>query len=166
MFGADYVHISRLRKSGLLQLSLNISQCKLIPCHTHRYQKKNAIFVFMKDNLVNCNRSRKDRKGKRLGMKFEGGWSTASYKRACTLREAPEGYHLFRYKDKGTKDIAHMLDLEDYGVTKKWVIITEISKEVENNAIARLNAYAKQYVPRRTGAAGGSSAGGGSSGRY
>ncbi len=27
MFGTDYVHISRLRKSGLLQLSLNISQC-------------------------------------------------------------------------------------------------------------------------------------------
>jgi hypothetical protein len=104
-------------------------------------------------------------KGKRLAMKFEGGWSTASYKRVCTGREAPEGYHLFHYKDKGTKDIAHMLDLEDYGVTKKWVIITEISKEVENNAIARLNAYAKQYVPRRTGAAGGSSGGGGSSGR-
>jgi hypothetical protein len=61
---------------------------------------------------------------------------------------APEGYHLFRYKDKDTKDIAHMLDLEDYGVTKKWVIITEISKEVENNTVARLNAYAKQYVPR------------------
>ncbi len=50
-------------------------------------------------------------------------------------------------------------------VTKKWVIITEISKEVENNAIARLNVYAKQYVPGRTGAAGGSSGGGGSSGR-
>ena len=82
-------------------------------------------------------------KGKRLAMKFEGGWSTTSYKRACTGREAPEGYHLFHYKDKGTKDIAHMLDLEDYSVTKKWVIITEISKEVENNAIARLNAYAK-----------------------
>ncbi len=74
-------------------------------------------------------------------------------------------YHFFRYKDKGTKDISHMLDLEDYGVTKKWVIITEISKEVENNAIARLNAYAKQYVPRRTGADGGSSGGGCSSGR-
>jgi len=58
-----------------------------------------------------------------------------------------------------------MLDLEDYGVTKKWVIITEISKEVENNTISRLNAYAKQYVPRRPVAAGGSSAGGGSSGR-
>jgi galactokinase/mevalonate kinase-like predicted kinase len=54
---------------------------------------------------------------------------------------------------------------KDYGVTKKWVIITEISKEVENNTIARLNVYANQYVPRRTGAVGGSSAGGGSSGR-
>jgi hypothetical protein len=58
-----------------------------------------------------------------------------------------------------------MMDLEDYGVTKKWVIITEISKEVEKNTIGRLSAYAKQYVPRRTGATGGSSAGGGSSGR-
>ena len=64
-----------------------------------------------------------------------------------------------------TKSIANMLDLQEYGVTKKWVIITEISKEVENNAIARLNAYAKQYVPRRPVAAGGSSGGGGSSGR-
>jgi hypothetical protein len=47
----------------------------------------------------------------------------------------------------------------------KWVIITEISKEVENNTIGRLNAYQKQYVSRRNGAAGGSSAGRGSSGR-
>ena len=58
-----------------------------------------------------------------------------------------------------------MLDMQKYGVTKKWVIITEISKEVESNNIARLNAYAKQYVPRRNGAAGGSYGGGGSSGR-
>jgi hypothetical protein len=49
-----------------------------------------------------------------------------------------------------------MLDLQEYGVNKKWVIITEISKEVENNTIARLKTYAKQYVPRRNGAAGGS----------
>ena len=45
-----------------------------------------------------------------------------------------------------------MLDLEDYGVTKKWVIITEISKEVENNAIARLmrmqsSMYLDELVP-------------------
>ena len=60
----------------------------------------------------------------------------------------------------------HMLDLQQYGVTKKWVIITEISKEVENNTIESLNAYAKQYVPRRNDpAAGGSCGGGGSSGR-
>ncbi len=54
-------------------------------------------------------------------------------------RLSPEGYLLFRYKDKGTKCIAHMLDLQEYGVTKEWVIITEISKEVENNTMARVN---------------------------
>ncbi len=56
-----------------------------------------------------------------------------------------------------------MLDLQEYGVTKKWVIITEMSKEIENNTIARVNAYARQYVPRRNVAAGGSNVGGGSS---
>jgi hypothetical protein len=78
---------------------------------------------------------------------------------------APEGYHLLLYKDKGTKDITHILDLEDYGVTKKWGLLQRFQKEVQNNAMARLDAYAKKYVPRRTGAAGGSSGGGGSSGR-
>ena len=61
--------------------------------------------------------------------------------------------------------VVHLLDLEDYGVTKKWVIITEISKEVENNNIGRVNAYPRQYVPRRNVASGGSNAGGGSSSR-
>jgi len=28
-----------------------------------------------------------------------------------------------------------MFDLQEYGVTKKWAIITEISKEVENNTV-------------------------------
>ena len=46
------------------------------------------------------------------------------------------------------KTVTHMMDLQEYGVTKKWVIITEISKEVENNSIARINAYARQYVSR------------------
>ena len=63
--------------------------------------------------------------------------------------EAPEGYDLFYYKDRDTKKIAHLLDLEEYGVTKKWMIITEISKEVVNNIIGRLiNAYSNHYVPR------------------
>jgi hypothetical protein len=37
-----------------------------------------------------------------------------------------------------------MIDLEEYGVTRKWVIITEISKEVENNTIGRVNVYGKR----------------------
>jgi hypothetical protein len=44
-----------------------------------------------------------------------------------------------------------MLDFQEYGVTKKWVIITEISKEVENNSIARINVYTRQYVTRSVG---------------
>jgi hypothetical protein len=43
---------------------------------------------------------------------------------------------MFYYKDKNTKCLAHLLDLQEYGVTKNWVIITEIAKEVENNIIA------------------------------
>jgi hypothetical protein len=40
--------------------------------------------------------------------------------------------------------------LQEYVVTKKWAIITEISKEVENNTIARVNAYVKEYVSQAT----------------
>ena len=47
------------------------------------------------------------------------------------------------------KKVAHLLDLEDCGVTKKWVIISEISKEDENNNILRLKSYSKYYVPQR-----------------
>ena len=82
-------------------------------------------------------------KVKRLTMKFEGGWITSSYKRTCNRCEPPEGYDMFYYKDQGTKCIAHMLDLQEYGVTKQWVIISEISNEVENNNIVRLNLYVK-----------------------
>ncbi len=32
-----------------------------------------------------------------------------------------------------TKCIEHMLDFQEHGVTKKWVLLSEISKEVENN---------------------------------
>ena len=59
------------------------------------------------------------------------------------------------------------------------MIVTEISKEDENNNITRLNAYSKYYVHRRPrvgevgrsagpgdGGVGGSHSGGGSSGRF
>ena len=61
-----------------------------------------------------------------------------------------------------------MLDMQKYGVTKKWVIIVEISKEVESNSIARLNAYARQYVPRsvRGGEPGTRAGNGGAGGSY
>jgi hypothetical protein len=38
------------------------------------------------------------------------------------------------------------LDLQEYGVTKKWVIITQISKEIENKNIGRLNVVDPVYV--------------------
>ena len=44
--------------------------------------------------------------------------------------------------------------------------MTEISKEVENNTISRLNMYGNQYVSRRNGAVRGSYGGVGSCGRF
>ncbi len=79
----------------------------------------------------------KKRREKNLKSLFLGGTETS------------ESYDCFHYRDRGTKKIAHFrMDLEEYGVTKKWGIITEISKEDENNNIARLNVYSKHYVSR------------------
>ncbi len=41
--------------------------------------------------------------------------------------------------------------MQEYDVTKKWVIITEISKEVENKTITRGHVYVKEYMSRRNG---------------
>ena len=54
------------------------------------------------------------------------------------MGQTKQRYALFYNKGKGTKQIAHMLTkqiahmlhLQEHGVTKKWVIISEISKEV------------------------------------
>jgi uncharacterized membrane protein YgcG len=98
MFVADYVHISRLRKSGLLQLSLNISR----------------IFFFSYLVVIS------------FPIEFD------VWVRLCTHFETAK--------------------------VRTFATVTQ-------HFIARLNAYAKQYVPRRTGVTGGSSGGGGSSGR-
>ena len=58
---------------------------------------------------------------------------------------------MFYYKDKGTKWIAHMLDFQEYGVTKKWVIISEISKEVENNNISDWETVVMSAKPTKCG---------------
>ena len=39
-----------------------------------------------------------------------------------------------------------MLDFQEYDVTKKRVVFTEVSKEEENNIIRRLNVYSRQYA--------------------
>ena len=83
---------------------------------------------FIAPSIMDCNSASSDElkafqcRGKRLAMKFEGGWSTAScrlqarrYGRACNRREAPEGYDfLFYDQDKGTKQITRMLNFQSY----------------------------------------------------
>jgi len=62
--------------------------------------------------------------GHRLAHIFADGWSTASHKRKMTLLETPTGTLLFYYKDI-KQEIVHTLLLEEYGVSKKWVIIMD-----------------------------------------
>jgi len=62
--------------------------------------------------------------GQRLAHIFADGWSTGAHKRKVTLLEAPTGTLLFYYKDIKQK-IVHTLLLEEYGATKKWVIIMD-----------------------------------------
>jgi len=62
--------------------------------------------------------------GHKLAHIFADGWSTGSQKRKVTLLEAPTGTLLLNYKDI-KQEIVHMLLLEEYGVSKKWVIIMD-----------------------------------------
>jgi len=60
--------------------------------------------------------------GHRLAHIFADGRSTGSHKRKVTLLEAPTGTLIFNYKDI-KQEIVHTLLLEEYGVSKNWVII-------------------------------------------
>jgi len=62
--------------------------------------------------------------GHRLAHVFADGWSTASHKRKMILLEAPTWTLLLYYKDI-KQEIVHTLLLEEYGVSKKWVIIMD-----------------------------------------
>jgi len=62
--------------------------------------------------------------GHRLAHIFADGWSTGSHKCKVTLLEAPTGTLRFYYKDI-KQEIVHTLLLEEYGVSKKWVIIMD-----------------------------------------
>jgi len=60
--------------------------------------------------------------GHRLAHIFADSWSTGSHKCKVTLLEASTGTLLFNYKDI-QQEIVNTLLLEEYGVSKKWVII-------------------------------------------
>ena len=62
--------------------------------------------------------------GYKLAHIFADGWSTGSHKRKMTFLEAPTGTLLSYYKDI-KQEIVHTLLLEEYGVSKKWVIILD-----------------------------------------
>jgi len=73
----------------------------------------------MEKNLCDFKRT-----GHRLAHLFADGWSTRSHKRKMTLLEAPTGTLLFNFKDI-KQEIVHTLLLEEYGLSKKWVIIMD-----------------------------------------
>jgi len=62
--------------------------------------------------------------GHRLANEITDGWSTASHKRTMALLQAPTGTLLFYYRDI-KPEIVNTLLLEEYGVSKKWVIIMD-----------------------------------------
>ena len=89
----------------------------------------------------------------KLLLLFADGWSTASHKRKMTLMEAPTGTLLFYYKDI-KQEIVHTLLLEEYGVSKKWVIMMD-KKQDSNTASTPSEASGPsaldRYVARGSG---------------
>jgi len=67
--------------------------------------------------------------GHMLAHIFADGWSTGSHKRKKTLLEVPTGTLVFYRKDI-KKEIVHTLLLEEYGVSKKWVIIMDRGQDL------------------------------------
>ena len=102
--------------------------------------------------------------GKRLAMKFEGGWSIGSFRRKAKREEREAGQSWFFYKDKGSALLAHKLILAECGPSRTWVIIQEVTKVLkENEATSLLHSvqgsnYARHYK-RRMGDVRGSRAG-------
>jgi len=96
-------------------------------------------------------------KGKRLAMKFEGGWSIGSFRRKGRRTEKEAGQSWFFYKDKGAALLPHTLMLTECGPSKTWVIIQEVAKVLSANEATCLihsgpgSSYARHYQ-RRMGA--------------
>ena len=66
---------------------------------------------------------------RRVAHIFEGGWADASYRGVAKEAQKEEAglsidddFYIFYYKDISTS-LVHDLKLEEYGMTKAWVII-------------------------------------------
>jgi len=81
--------------------------------------------------------------GHRLAHVFADGSSTASHQRKRTLLEAPTGTLLFYYNDI-KQQIVHRLLLENYGVSKKWVIIMD--RKQDSNAIRKKWTFGSEFL--------------------
>ena len=89
--------------------------------------------------------------GHRLAYIFADGWSTGSHKRKMTLLEAPTGTLLFYYKDI-QQEIGHTLLLEEYGVSKKWVIIMDRRQDLISTPVGKSGPSAQdRYCARGFG---------------
>jgi len=91
--------------------------------------------------------------GHRLAHISADGWSTVSHKRKMTLLEAPTGTLLFYYKDI-KQEIVHTLWLEEYGVSKKWVIIMDKRQDktaASTQAETRGSSAQDRYCARGSG---------------
>jgi len=99
---------------------------QLSPKEVFKYTRIHLLLVNSVVTALGCDQQNMEKNlsdfkwaGHRLAHIFADGWSTGSHKRKVTLLEAPTGTFLFYYKD------IHTLLLEEYGVSKKFVIIMD-----------------------------------------
>jgi len=85
--------------------------------------------------------------GHRLAHIFADGWPTVSHKRKVTLLEATTGTLLFFYKEI-KQEIVHTLLLEEYGVSKKWVIIMDRRQDLSSGPSAQDRYCARGFGGR------------------
>jgi len=104
---------------------------QLSPKEVFKYTRIHLLLVNSVVTALGCDQQNMEKNlsdfkwaGHRLAHIFADGWSTGSHKRKMTLLEAPTGTLIFYYKDI-KQEIVHTLLLEEYGVSKKCVIIMD-----------------------------------------
>ena len=67
--------------------------------------------------------------GKRVAHIFPDKWATASFRRkpkADEIAEYGDGFYVFYYGDV-KEEMMHDLDLDEWGITKSWVILEKVA---------------------------------------